>query len=57
MLVALKPPVKFSKCFLSVKFRTKFEVVQKKHFCQSLRIILFHAKGALWVIRARFQGN
>ena len=30
MLVALKSPVKFSKCFFSVKFPTKFEVVQQK---------------------------
>ena len=29
MLVALKSPVKFFQCFLSVKFRTKFEVLQK----------------------------
>ena len=32
MLVVLKSPVKFSKCFLSVKVRTKFEVVQQKQF-------------------------
>ena len=32
MLVALKSAVKFSKCFLIVKFRTKFEVVQQKQF-------------------------
>ena len=41
MLVALKSPVKFSKCFLSVKVRTKFEVVQQKQF---LSVVANHSK-------------
>ena len=41
MLVAFKSPVKFSKCFLSVKFRTKFEVVQQKQF---LSVLANHSK-------------
>ena len=33
--------MKFSKCFLSVKFRTKFEVVQQKQF---LSVVANHSK-------------
>ena len=47
MLVAFKSPDKLSKCFLSVKFRTNFEVVQQKQFLSvvanwSLEIRLFY---------------
>ena len=38
MLVAFKSPFKFSKCFLSVKFRTKFEVMQQKQFLRNIHV-------------------
>ena len=47
LLVALKSPVKFSQCFPSVEFRTKFEVVQQKQYvshCESLEIRLLYRK-------------
>ena len=41
-VVALKSPVKFFfKCFLGVKFRKKFEVVQQKQF---LSVVANHSK-------------
>ena len=40
-VVALKSPVKFSKCFLGVKFRNKYEVVQQKQF---LSVVANHSK-------------
>ena len=49
-----KSPAKFSKCFLSVKFRTKIEVVQQKQFLPA--VVANHSKFDFSVLYRKLSG-